>query len=128
MSFVKEFKEFAMKGNIVDLAVAVVLGGAFGAIVNSLVNNILMPLLGIVTGGTDLTGLKFTVGDADITYGVFLKSIITFVLIAFALFVAIKGINKMKKQKEEAPAPAAPSAPTKEEALLAEIRDILKNK
>jgi large conductance mechanosensitive channel len=128
MSFVKEFKEFAMKGNIVDLAVAVVLGGAFGAIVNSLVNNILMPLLGIVTGGTDLTGLKFTVGDADITYGVFLQSIITFVLIAFALFVAIKGINKMKKQKEEAPAPAAPSAPTKEEALLAEIRDILKNK
>lgn len=128
MSFVKEFKEFAMKGNIVDLAVAVVLGGAFGAIVNSLVNNILMPLLGIITGGTDLTELKFTVGDADITYGVFLQSIITFVLIAFALFVAIKGINKMKKQKEEAPAPAAPAAPTKEEALLAEIRDILKNK
>jgi large conductance mechanosensitive channel len=128
MSFVKEFKEFAMKGNIVDLAVAVVLGGAFGAIVNSLVNNILMPLLGIITGGTDLTGLEVKVGDAVITYGVFLQSIITFVLIAFALFVAIKGINKMKKQKEEAPAPAAPAAPTKEEALLAEIRDILKNK
>lgn len=126
MSFVKEFKEFAMKGNIVDLAVAVVLGGAFGAIVNSLVNNILMPLLGVITGGTDLTGLKFTVGDADVTYGVFLQSIITFVLIAFALFVAIKGINKLKKQKEVAP--PAPAAPTKEEILLAEIRDILKNK
>jgi large conductance mechanosensitive channel len=128
MSFVKEFKEFAMKGNIVDLAVAVVLGGAFGAIVNSLVNNILMPLLGIVTGGTDLTGLEVKVGDAVITYGVFFQSIITFVLIAFALFLAIKGINKMKKQKEEAPAPAVPAAPTKEEVLLAEIRDILKNK
>lgn len=128
MSFVKEFKEFAMKGNIVDLAVAVVLGGAFGAIVNSLVNNILMPLLGVITGGTDLTGLKLTVGEAEVTYGVFLQSIITFVLIALALFVAIKAMNKMKKQKEEAPAAPAAPAPTKEEILLTEIRDILKNK
>lgn len=125
-NFIKEFKEFAMKGNIVDLAVAVVIGGAFGAIVKSFVDAILMPLLGIITGGTDLTHLHFKVGDAVVMYGMFLQAIITFVLIAFALFLMIKGINATKK-KEEA-APAAPPAPSKEEVLLTEIRDLLKNK
>lgn len=125
-TMLKEFKEFAMKGSIVDLAVAVVIGGAFGAIVKSLVDDIIMPLLGIITGGHDLTHLHLKVGDAVIKYGFFLQSILTFVLIAFALFLVIKGINSMKKKKEEAP--AAPPAPSKEEVLLTEIRDLLKNK
>ena len=126
MGFIKEFKEFAVKGNVMDMAVGVIIGGAFGKIVTSLVNDILMPVLGILTGGIDFTGLKATIGDANITYGQFVQSIIDFVIIAFCIFLMIKGMNKLNKKKEE-PAPEAPAGPTQEE-LLAEIRDLLKNK
>ncbi len=126
MGFIKEFKEFAVKGNVMDMAVGVIIGGAFGKIVTSLVNDILMPILGILTGGIDFTGLKATIGDANITYGQFVQSVIDFVIIAFCIFLMIKGMNKLNKKKEE-PAPEAPAGPTQEE-LLAEIRDLLKNK
>ena len=126
MGFIKEFKEFAVKGNVTDMAVGVIIGGAFGKIVTSLVNDILMPVLGILTGGIDFTGLKATIGDANITYGQFVQSVIDFVIIAFCIFLMIKGMNKLNKKKEE-PAPEAPAGPTQEE-LLAEIRDLLKNK
>lgn len=132
--FFKEFKEFAMKGNIVDLAVAVVIGGAFGKIVTSLVNNIIMPLLGVIMGGNDLAGLQFTVGKAVVTYGVFLQNIVDFLIIALAIFVALKGIKKLeklsplaKKAQAEAEAKAAKEAKLPSEAeLLIEIRDLLK--
>lgn len=132
--FFKEFKEFAMKGNIVDLAVAVVIGGAFGKIVTSLVNNIIMPLLGVIMGGNDLAGLQFTVGKAVVTYGVFLQNIVDFLIIALAIFVAVKGIKKLenmnplaKKAQAEAEAKAAKEAKLPSEAeLLIEIRDLLK--
>lgn len=124
MSMMKEFKEFAMRGNVIDLAVGVVIGGAFGAIVSSLVNDILMPLLGVITGGHDVSSLVVKVGEAEIKYGMFLQAIINFVLIAFALFIFIKAINNMKKKQEEAPAPAP--EPPKTEVLLEEIRDLLK--
>ncbi len=126
MGFIKEFKEFAVKGNVMDMAVGVIIGGAFGKIVTSLVNDILMPILGILTGGIDFTGLKATIGDANITYGQFVQSVIDFVIIAFCIFLMIKGMNKLNKKKEE-PAPETPAGPTQEE-LLAEIRDLLKNK
>ena len=126
MGFIKEFKEYAVKGNVMDMAVGVIIGGAFGKIVTSLVNDILMPVLGILTGGIDFTGLKATIGDANITYGQFVQSVIDFVIIAFCIFLMIKGMNKLNKKKEE-PAPEAPAGPTQEE-LLAEIRDLLKNK
>ena len=126
MGFIKEFKEFAVKGNVMDMAVGVIIGGAFGKIVTSLVTDILMPVLGILTGGIDFTGLKATIGDANITYGQFVQSVIDFVIIAFCIFLMIKGMNKLNKKKEE-PAPEAPAGPTQEE-LLAEIRDLLKNK
>ena len=126
MGFIKEFKEFAVKGNVMDMAVGVIIGGAFGKIVTSLVNDILMPILGILTGGIDFTGLKATIGDANITYGQFVQSVIDFVIIAFCIFLMIKGMNKLNKKNEE-PAPEAPAGPTQEE-LLAEGRDLLKNK
>ena len=126
MGFIKEFKEFAVKGNVMDMAVGVIIGGAFGKIVTSLVNDILMPILGILTGGIDFTGLKATIGDANITYGQFVQSVIDFVIIAFCIFLMIKGMNKLNKKNEE-PAPETPAGPTQEE-LLAEIRDLLKNK
>ena len=126
MGFIKEFKEFAVKGNVTDMAVGVIIGGAFGKIVTSLVNDILMPVLGSLSGGVDFTGLKATIGDANITYGQFVQSVIDFVIIAFCIFLMIKGMNKLNKKKEE-PAPEAPAGPTQEE-LLAEIRDLLKNK
>lgn len=132
--FIKEFKEFAMKGNVVDLAVAVVIGGAFGKIVTSLVNNIIMPLIGVITGGNDLAGLQFTVGKAVVTYGVFLQNIVDFLIIALAIFVAVKGIKQLenmnplaKLAKEEAEAKAKKVAKLPSEAeLLIEIRDLLK--
>lgn len=124
MGMLKEFKEFAMKGNVVDLAVGVVIGGAFGAIVSSLVGDIIMPIIGVITGGIDFSGLSVTVGKAVIAYGKFIQATFTFIIIAFTLFIVIKGINATKKQ--EAEAPAAPPAPSNEEKLLAEIRDLLK--
>ena len=127
MGFIKEFKEFAVKGNVMDMAVGVIIGAAFGKIVTSLVNDILMPIIGMLTGGIDFTGLKATIGEANITYGQFVQSVIDFVIVAFCIFLMLKGINKLNRKKEEPAEPAAPAGPTQEE-LLAEIRDLLKNK
>jgi len=118
----KEFKEFAMKGSVIDLAVGVVIGGAFGAIVTSLVNDIIMPIVGILTGGVDFKTLAVSVGDATLTYGNFIQAAVNFIIIAFVLFLVIKAINSMKKKQEA----AAPPAPPRNEVLLEEIRDLLK--
>lgn len=126
MSILKEFKEFAMRGNVIDFAVGVVIGGAFGAIVSSLVADILMPLIGIITGGVDFSGLSVDVGEAKLSYGKFIQALISFIIIAFAIFVMIKGLNSLSKKKEVEEAIAAPPAPSKEEELLTEIRDLLK--
>lgn len=120
----KEFKSFAMRGNVIDLAVGVVIGGAFGAIVKSIVADIMMPIIGVITGGLDFSGLTYTFGEAIIAYGSFLQATFIFIITAFALFLLVKGINKMKR-KEEAK-PSAPVAPPADIALLTEIRDLLK--
>ena len=124
----KDFKEFAMKGNILDLAIAVVIGGAFGSIVTSLVENIIMPLVGMLTGGIDLTK-SFVFGPEDsLKLGVFLQSIIDFLIISFSIFMALRLLSKLnrKKKEEVAAAEPTPEIDTKEE-LLKEIRDLLKN-
>jgi large conductance mechanosensitive channel len=126
MGFLSEFKSFAMRGNVIDLAVGVVIGGAFGAIVSSFVGDVIMPLIGILTGGLDFSGLSYTVGEAVLSYGKFIQATFTFIIIAFAIFLLIKGLNSTKKKVEEAP--AAPPAPSKEEVLLGEIRDLLKQR
>ena len=120
---IKEFREFIMRGNVMDLAVAVIIGGAFTAIINSLVNDIIMPLIGIILGGVDFTSLSITVGNAVVTYGNFIQAIINFLLIALVLFLLIRAMNRMNRKKVEAPAPPAPSV---EEKLLTEIRDLLR--
>ncbi len=120
----KEFKDFAMRGNVIDLAVGVVIGTAFGAIVKSLVGDLIMPIIGVVTGGIDFTGLAYSIGDASISYGNFIQAIFVFTLTAFALFLLIKGINTINKKKAEAP--AAPVEPSADVKLLTEIRDLLK--
>ena len=125
MGFVKEFKEFAMKGNVMDMAVGVIIGGAFGKIVSSLVDDVLMPVIGMITGGVDFNGLVAKVGDATVKYGTFIQNIIDFLIIALCIFLMIKAMNKLNKKKEEEPAPEEPKGPTQEE-LLAEIRDLLK--
>ena len=139
MGFIKEFKEFAMKGNVMDMAVGVIIGGAFGKSVTSLVNDVLMPLVSLGTGGIDFTDLFINLGEGNYTtlaaakeagaavfaYGQFIQNIIDFIIIAFCIFLMIKGMNKLKKKEE--PAPEAPAGPTQEE-LLTEIRDLLKNK
>ena len=146
MSVVKEFKEFAMRGNVVDMAVGIIIGGAFGKIVGSLVNDLIMPPIGLLVGGVDFKDLQYVlkegvlettnaVGDiiavvpaVTINYGNFIQTALDFIIIAFAIFMVIKVMNNMKKKKAEAlPAPRAPLEPSKEEKLLAEIRDILKN-
>lgn len=128
-NFVQEFKDFAMRGNVLDMAVGVIIGGAFGKIVSSVVDNILMPVLGVVTGGIDFSGLSVKVGDADVKYGVFIQNTIDFLIVAFCIFLLIKGINKLTTKKEEEPAAPAPAPePSAEEKLLSEIRDLLKNK
>lgn len=131
MSMMKEFKDFAMRGNVVDMAVGIVIGAAFGKIITSLVKDVIMPPIGVLLGGVDFSEMGIVVKEATdaaeaviIKYGLFLNTIIEFVIIAFAIFMVIKGMNSMKK-KEEA-APAAPPAPSKEEVLLGEIRDLLK--
>jgi len=135
MSFLKEFKEFAMRGSVVDLAVGVVIGGAFGKIVTSLVNDIIMPPIGYLTGGVDFASLKYVLKDANeaagteevaVGYGNFVNVIIQFLIVAFCIFLVIKGINSLKRKEIEAP-PVAPT-PSKEEVLLTEIRDLLKDK
>jgi len=119
----KEFREFALRGNVIDLAVGVVIGAAFNAIVSSMVADIFMPIIGSLTGGLDFSGLKATFGDANITYGKFIQAIFVFIVTAFALFIFIKGVNRINKKKE-----AAPSGPPADVQLLTEIRDLLKNK
>lgn len=138
MSFISEFKEFAMRGNVIDLAVGVVIGGAFGKIVSSLVNDVVMPLIGKILGGVNFTELAVVLTPAQmgadgkevaaavlLRYGAFIQSIIDFALIALAVFMAIKVINRLQRKKEEAPAPAAP---TEDIVLLTEIRDALRSR
>lgn len=131
MSMMKEFKEFAMRGNVVDMAVGIIIGGAFGKIVSSFVSDVIMPPIGVLLGNVDFSKLAITVREATetaeavkINYGSFINTIIDFIIIAFVIFMAIKAMNNMKK-KEEAK-PAAPPAPTKDQMLLTEIRDLLK--
>lgn len=133
MSMVKEFKKFAMRGNVVDMAVGIVIGAAFGKIVSSFVNDVLMPPIGMLLGGVDFSDLMFTlksaVGDTPavvVKYGVFINTVLDFVIVAFAIFMVIKGMNAMKKKEEEAP--ATPPKPSNEELLLTEIRDSLKSR
>jgi large conductance mechanosensitive channel len=121
MSIVKEFREFAIKGNAVDLAVGVIIGAAFGKIVASLVGDIAMPLLGTLLGGLDFTGLTVQIGQAKIMYGKFIQTCVDFIIIAWAIFLVIKLINRLKRREE-----AAPTAPPRQEVLLEEIRDLLK--
>jgi large conductance mechanosensitive channel len=133
MSMMKEFKEFAAKGNVIDLAVGVIIGAAFGKIVASLVEDIIMPPVGMLLNGVDFSKLSLTLKDAVgdkpavlVKYGVFINNIITFLIVAFCIFMIVKTINIMKRREEQKPAPPAP--PTKEEILLAEIRDELRKK
>jgi len=121
MSFFTEFKKFAMRGNVVDLAVAVVIGAAFGKIISSLVDGIIMPLIGLILGGINIANKSFTIGQAVVKWGMFLQTIIDFTLIAFSIFIAIKLINIIYKKEAETP------TLSKEEVLLTEIRDLLKN-
>ena len=133
MKIISEFKAFAMRGNVVDMAIGIILGAAFGKIVSSLVNDIIMPPIGLLIGGVDFTDLSIILKQAagenpavSINYGVFIQVVIDFVIVAFAVFMAVKAMNSMKKKQEAAP--AAPPAPSKEEILLTEIRDLLKNR
>ncbi len=121
----KEFKEFISKGSVFDMAVGIIIGGAVGKIVSSLVNDILMPAIGVLLGGINVESLNITVFDATVNYGLFIQSIIDFLIIAFCLFLIIKLINKLKRKKDETPEPPSPS---KEEILLTEIRDLLKKR
>ena len=130
MKLFDEFKAFIMRGNVVDMAVGVIIGGAFGKIVTSLVNDIFMPIIGMILGNVDFSSLEIKLGEpvegaeqAAIRYGMFIQEIVNFLIIALCIFMVIKVINKMQKKKEEAPAPAP--EPTKEEVLLTEIRDAL---
>lgn len=120
----KEFKAFAMRGNVVDMAIGIVIGGAFGTIVSSLVGDILMPVIGVVTGGLDFSGLAYKLGDATVAYGKFIQATFSFLIVAFALFMLIKAMNAMKKKEEEKA--AEPAVPAPDVVLLAEIRDLLK--
>ncbi len=122
----KEFIKFIQKGNVLDLAVAVIIGGAFGAITTSLVNDLIMPLVGMIIGGVDFTSLKVAVGEAELLYGNFIQAVVNFLIIAFAMFLVVKAFNQFQKKQEEAPAP--PPEPSAEEKLLAEIRDLLKSR
>jgi large conductance mechanosensitive channel len=124
MSIAREFREFAVKGNVVDLAVGVVIGGAFGKIVASLVEDVIMPLVGTLLGGVDFSGLAIRIGAATLKYGKFIQTCLDFLIIAWAIFIMVKLINRIKRE-EAAPA-AAPAAPPKQETLLEEIRDLLK--
>ncbi|MDH4379932.1 MAG: large-conductance mechanosensitive channel protein MscL [Vampirovibrionales bacterium] len=128
MSFVDEFKEFALKGNVMDLAVGVIIGGAFGKIVTSLVDNVIMPPVGLLMGGVDFTGLVIPLnGTVSIKYGNFIQSSVDFIILAFCIFMMVKAMNSLKKAPPAPEAPAAPAPPTAEE-LLTEIRDALKAK
>ncbi len=131
MGMLKEFKEFAVKGNVIDMAVGIIIGAAFGKIVSSFVGDVIMPPIGVLVGGVDFTNLAVVLKEATasapavvLSYGKFVQTVIDFTIIAFAIFIAIKAINSLKRQEEEVP--EAPPEPTKEELLLTEIRDLLK--
>jgi large conductance mechanosensitive channel len=134
MGMMQEFKEFAVKGNVVDMAVGVIIGGAFGKIVSSFVGDVVMPLIGLAVGGVDFTKLSITLKEAVdektpavlLNYGNFIQTVFDFTIVAFAIFMAIRMMNKMKK--EAPPAPETPLEPSKEQVLLSEIRDLLKSK
>jgi large conductance mechanosensitive channel len=137
--FLTEFKQFAMRGNVIDMAVGVIIGGAFGKIVSSIVDDILMPPIGWLIGGVNFSDLKITlpsmeipgvekVSEATINYGNFIQNFIDFLIIAFCVFLLVKGINILSKKKEEKPKPETPPEPSNEEKLLTEIRDLLKQK
>lgn len=142
MKILDEFKAFAMRGNVVDMAVGVIIGGAFGKIVSSVVADIIMPPIGLLVGGVNFTELKWELKEAvldattnevvtpavTLNYGNFFQVVFDFLIVAIAVFMFVKLINNMNKKKEEAPAPATPPAPSKEEVLLTEIRDLLKEK
>ena len=132
MGMMSEFKEFAMRGNVIDLAVGVVIGAAFGKIVTALVDKVIMPPIGLLIGGVDFSDLAITLKAAEgdipavvLSYGKFIQTVLDFVIVAFAIFMGVKVINRLKR--EEAAAPAEPPAPTKDQELLTEIRDLLKN-
>lgn len=142
----KEFKEFAVKGNVVDMAVGIIIGAAFGTIVQSLVNDVIMPPIGLLLGNVDFSNLFVVLkegvtagpyetlemakeaGAVTISYGAFINTVVSFLIVAFCVFLLIRSINKMKRAEEEAPAPAAPPEPSTEEKLLAEIRDLLRTR
>ena len=127
--FLSEFKEFIAKGDVMSMAVGIIIGGAFTAIVTSLVNDVITPLLGIIIGGINFTGIVLTVGDAQLMVGNFIQAVITFLLTALVLFSIIKAFNSLKRKKEEpTPAPEEPPAPPADVQLLTEIRDLLKEK
>jgi large conductance mechanosensitive channel len=133
MSMMKEFREFAMRGNVVDMAVGIVIGAAFGKIVSSFVNDVLMPPLGVVLGGVDFSDLAVRLKEASgevaavtLNYGSFIQTVVDFVIIAFAIFMMVKVMNSLKRKQEAQP--AAPPKPSAEEALLAEIRDLLRSR
>ena len=140
MSFIQDFKAFALKGNVVDMAVGVIIGGAFGKIVTSIVNNIIMPPIGVITGGVDFTDLKLVIKEAEkagdeviaeavtLKYGQFIQDVVDFLIIAFCIFLMVKGIAALSRKKEEPAAPAPAPEPSAEEKLLTEIRDLLKSK
>ena len=121
----KELREFLLKGNVLDLAVAVVLGAAFGAIVTSLVNDIIMPLIGLILGGIDFASLSIQVGEATVAYGLFLQAIVNFIIIGVSIFFVIKAANKLMVEKEAAAEAAPPPGPSEEVQLLSQIRDLL---
>ena len=134
MSFIQDFKAFALKGNVVDMAVGVIIGGAFGKIVTSIVNNVIMPPIGVLTGGVDFTDLKLVIKEAEgeaeavtLNYGQFIQDVVDFLIIAFCIFLMVKGIAALNRKKEEEQAAPAPEPePSAEEKLLTEIRDLLK--
>ena len=132
MGIIKEFKEFAIKGNVIDMAVGIVIGASFGKIVSSFVEDVIMPPIGVLIGGIDFSDLAFTIKEAAgdvpavvISYGKFIQTAVDFTIIAFAIFIAVKGINSLKRKEEEKPE-SAPPAPPAQEVLLTEIRDLLK--
>lgn len=136
MSVIKEFREFAVKGNVVDMAVGIIIGAAFGKIVNSLVSDVLMPPLGMIIGGVDFSALSISMHSVlnpnlppvEIKYGLFINAAVNFVIVAIAVFLLVKGINALRRSQEAAPAaPPVPPAPSASEKLLTEIRDLLKN-
>ena len=131
MSMMSEFREFAMRGNVVDMAVGIIIGGAFGKIVSSFVNDVLMPPIGMAVGGVDFSQLAMTLKEATaeaeavtLNYGAFIQTVVDFIIIAFAIFMVVKAMNNLKKKEEEKP--AAPPKPSAEETLLTEIRDLLR--